>query len=268
MLELPLSAASAAKPAESSPGRRPRLRDVTRGRGVLEGAVEVLDALSRFEAVGLSDLARLIELPKTTVHRLLEQMTALDLVDRTGDGGYRIGAGLRRLAAPNRGLHGLGRIGQAPVVSLSASTRSAITLVVLRERSMMVAAVAAPERGIDLRESRTSFRLDTAVGQVLLATAPGSEPPPAMSPRQWQRARTRIQREGVAFDRQDLVDGVCCAAVPVRNQDGAVVAALASVMIATQIPAGLVEQLRHTATRLGRRIPGSPTGPVASVERR
>ncbi|MCK9896608.1 IclR family transcriptional regulator C-terminal domain-containing protein [Frankia sp. AgB32] len=235
---------------------------------MLEGAVDVLDALSRFEAVGLSDLTRLIGLPKTTVHRLLEQMTALDLVDRTDDGSYRIGGGLRRLAAPDRALHGLTRIGRPPVTSLSASTRSAITLVVLRERTLMMAAVAAPERGIDLRESRTSFRLDTAVGQVLLAAAPESEPPPSMSPRQWQRARAAIRREGAALDRQDLADGVCCAAVPVRNQDGAVVAALASVMIASQIPAGLVEQLRRTATQLGRRIPGSPTGPVALVERR
>ncbi len=234
-----------------------------RGRGVLEGAVEVLDALSRFEPAGLSDLARLIGLPKTTVHRLLEQMTALDLVDRLDNGNYRIGGGLRRLGAPDRALHGLAQIGRAPVAALSARTRSAITLVVLRERTLVVAASGAVERGLDLSDAQTSRRLDTAVGQVLLAAAPESEPPSSMSPREWQRACTVIRRENAAFDRQDLVDGICCVAVPVRNRDGAVVAALASIMLARQIPVGVAEQIRHTAARLGQQLAGPLDGPTA-----
>lgn len=54
-----------------------------RGRGVLEGAFIVLDALARVPAgAGLSALARDTGLSKATVHRLLEQLVNLGAVQR------------------------------------------------------------------------------------------------------------------------------------------------------------------------------------------
>ncbi|KDA42674.1 transcriptional regulator [Frankia sp. BMG5.23] len=260
----PQAAGSAepAEPAEHSAAPRAaaaRGPAAPRGRGVLEGAFDILDALSWFDSVGLSELARTAGLPKTTVHRLVEQMCALGVVDRDS-GGYRIGSGLRRLAAPDRSLHRLARIARDPVASLSAATRTAIALVVLRERRLVLATSAAGDRGIDLRGSTSSLRLDTAAGQMLLACQPELVPPPSMSEREWKRARAVIRREEAAFDQQDLVDGICCVSVPVRSRDGVVVAALTALVVAQRIPAGLVGRIRHAAGRLGGRLTGPLEG--------
>jgi DNA-binding IclR family transcriptional regulator len=243
----------------------PAARARPRGRGVLEGAFEILEALSWFDSVGLSDLARTAGLPKTTVHRLVEQMSALGVVERTGDGGYRIGAGLRRLASPDRSLHRLARIAHDPVVSLSAATGTSVSLLVLRERRLVPATAAATERGIDLRGSPSSLRLDTAAGQMLLASQPELDGPPSMSEREWKRVAAVIRGADAAFDQQDLVDGICCASVPVRGPDGVVVAALTAMVVAPRIPSGLVERVRLTAGRLGGHLTGAlPDGPSAA----
>ncbi|MCL9760014.1 IclR family transcriptional regulator [Frankia sp. AiPa1] len=250
----------------------------TRGRGVLEGAFGILDALSWYHSTGLSELARTTGLPKSTVHRLVEQLTAVGAVDRDGAGGYRIGAGLRRITAPDRSLHRLARMAREPVAALSAATGAAVAVVVLRDDQVVAATSAAAERGLDLGDSPTSRRLDTAGGQLLLAhrsdladrsdLVDRSDPagPPSMSPRQWQRALAEIREHHVAYDRQDLVTGVCCVSVPIRSLDGTVLAALTAMVLAPRLAPDLVDRLRHTATRLGTRLPGPPPpGPSTSV---
>ncbi|MDT7566078.1 MAG: IclR family transcriptional regulator, acetate operon repressor, partial [Pseudonocardiales bacterium] len=67
------------------------------GRGVLEGAFELLDVLSRMPSgAGLSGLSRDSGLPKATTHRLLEQLVALGAVQRDGQR-YYVGGALARL---------------------------------------------------------------------------------------------------------------------------------------------------------------------------
>ena len=67
------------------------------GRGVLEGAFELLDVLARCEdGAGLSMLARATALPKPTVHRLLQQLVAQGAVQCHGPS-YFIGSRLAQL---------------------------------------------------------------------------------------------------------------------------------------------------------------------------
>ncbi|MCK9898329.1 IclR family transcriptional regulator [Frankia sp. AgB32] len=229
-----------------------------RGRGVLDGAFEVLDALSWLDAASLSELARAAGLPKTTVHRLVGQLTALGAIDRDDAGTYRIGAGLRRLTAPDRSLHRLARLAREPVAALSAATGSAVAVVVLRDRQVVPATSVAADRGLDLGGSPTSLRLETAGGQLLLACRSDPTGPPSMSARQWRRSAAAIRHDDAAYDRQDLVEGICCASVPVRGRDGTVVAALTVMTMAPRLPPELVGRVRHTAARLGARLPGRP----------
>ncbi|WP_370942709.1 helix-turn-helix domain-containing protein [Amycolatopsis sp. cg5] len=66
-------------------------------RTVLEGAFTLLDALVRLRGeAGLTQLANSCSIPKATVHRLLEQLTELEVVQRT-ESRYRIGAQAFRL---------------------------------------------------------------------------------------------------------------------------------------------------------------------------
>lgn len=71
----------------------------------IKRAFDVLQAVAQgSEGVGLSEIARLVALPKSTVSRLLSTLESLGAVERLNDGGYkadsyRIGDGIVTLAA-------------------------------------------------------------------------------------------------------------------------------------------------------------------------
>ena len=57
------------------------VRAKDRGRGVLEGAFALLEALRQHgDEAGVTELAVACGVPKSTAHRLLEQLVALDRV--------------------------------------------------------------------------------------------------------------------------------------------------------------------------------------------
>jgi len=63
----------------------------------IERAFEVLNALSQ-EELGVTDLADRVDLPKSTVARLLKTLESMEVVKRSPDARYRVGPALGRLA--------------------------------------------------------------------------------------------------------------------------------------------------------------------------
>ena len=183
------------------------------GRGVLEGAfalLEVLDALGG--RAGFAELVRAGDLPRTTTHRLLDQLTELGAVERVPDG-YRIGARVFRLGESwEPELRALAR-DWLPV--LSARIRAPVLLAVRREERVLV--VAAEGAGV---RPGTTLPTDTAAARVLAAN------------------------RGYAADPGSV-------AVPVRAPGGAVIAALAATPPPGRNPLTLVPGLASTARALG-----------------
>ncbi len=125
-------------------------------RTVLGGAFTLLDVLvSRPGEIGLSEIAHVCGIPKATAYRLLNQLEALELVERS-NGRYRVGAYAFRLGQawePYPGL--LGAVRQ-PLRELAASTRTSAVLTVTCHGEVLVAASSlAGEKDADLRPGRT-----------------------------------------------------------------------------------------------------------------
>lgn len=71
----------------------------TKGPSGAERVLAILNALGDFpDGVGLNDLARLLDAPRSSVHRALNVLRRSGLVDQDVDGRYRIGWGLLKLA--------------------------------------------------------------------------------------------------------------------------------------------------------------------------
>ncbi|MET9954305.1 helix-turn-helix domain-containing protein [Streptomyces sp. NPDC006339] len=203
-----------------------------RGRGVLEGAFALLEALRRHggDAAGVTELARSCGVPKGTAHRLLDQLVALGAVERRGHR-YRVGPQLYRLGLawePHPGLRAAARL---PLHRLRASTGASVLLVVMREeQALTVSSVPGElEPVLPLRDG-SAFRLDTAAGLAL------------RGPR----------GAGAVFDREDVMAGVCCAALPVRSPDGRTVAALAAMVRAGRRLEPLADAVAEAAGALAR----------------
>ncbi|WP_395365763.1 IclR family transcriptional regulator [Streptomyces sp. YH02] len=204
-----------------------------RGRGVLEGAFALLDALRRSgDEAGVTELALLCGVPKGSVHRLLDQLVTLGAVERNGNR-YRVGPQLYRLGQawePHPGLRPAARL---PLQRLRAATGASVVLAVLRE-DMALTVSSAPgdvEPLLPVRDG-IAFRLDTAAGKALRGPLRG----------------------GPVLDREDVMDGVCCAALPVRTPDGRTVAALAGMVPAGRPLDSLARGVAEAGAAIGRAL--------------
>ncbi|MFD3546591.1 helix-turn-helix domain-containing protein [Streptomyces sp. NPDC058655] len=199
-----------------------------RGRGVLEGAFALLEALRRQgDEAGVTELALACGVPKATVHRLLDQLVALGAVERHG-ARYRLGAQLYRIGQawqPHPGLRAAARL---PLHRLRAATGASVVLTVLHEDlALTVSSVPGALEPVLPVRNGSGFHLDTAAGRALRGPS----------------------RPGPVLDREDVLAGVCCAALPVRAPDGAVVAALAAL-----VPAGRPAPAGHHLERLAQGV--------------
>ncbi|MDP9793224.1 DNA-binding IclR family transcriptional regulator [Catenuloplanes nepalensis] len=193
------------------------------GRGVLEGAFRLLDALSEVEAAGLSAVARLSGLPKATAYRLLDQLEDLGAVERIR-GGYRIGHTLALLSDRRARARRLRAAAHEPSRTLAAQTGCTVGMSVLRDREITcVSSVVAGERLL-FDPGLATYPLVTAAGQMLLAERDDTGPPPPMSDLEWRRARAAIRERGTAIDQQSVVSGLSCVAAPVRDPGGRLIA--------------------------------------------
>ncbi|MEU8618941.1 helix-turn-helix domain-containing protein [Streptomyces sp. NPDC048623] len=203
-----------------------------RGRGVLEGAFALLEALRRHgdDPAGVTELAQACGVPKGTAHRLLDQLVAVGAVERR-DRRYRVGSQLYRLGLawePHPGLRAAARL---PLHRLRAVTGASVLLVVMREdQALTVASVPGDLEPVLPVRDGVAFRLDTAAGRALCGP----------------------RRTGPVFDREDIMPGVCCTAVPVRSSEGRTVAAVAGMVRAGQRLEPLAEAVAAAGAALAR----------------
>ncbi|MGW7546838.1 IclR family transcriptional regulator domain-containing protein [Streptomyces sp. NPDC054770] len=214
------------------------------GRGVLEGAFALLYAVQQEQDAGVTALAEVCGLPKTTAYRLLDQLVELGAVERRA-GRYRIGPGMFRLGHGWQPYPGLRAAARRPLRRLTAVTGTTVAIAVLHRGQTLVLDWTAPsDAPCQLADDRLIWPWYTATGKVLAAWArPAAVTGPL--PRTWPDEAARIRECGIAYDHEEVLEGVCCAAVPVAAADGVPVAALC---VLTG-PGRHLERLADTARR-------------------
>lgn len=219
------------------------------GRSVLEGAFALLEAVERAVEAGPTRLAADCGLPKTTAYRLLEQLAELGAVERKG-GSYRVGPRMFRLGRAWQPHPRLRSAARDPMLRLARLTGTTVGLAVLwKGETLMVDWCPDDALRPDPLQTRMTWPWFTAAGKVLVAlTAPAPLLGPL--PASWARDAAAIRERGAAFDREEVVTGVCCAAVPLLGARGIPVAALC---VLTD-PAHHLERLAETARRTSRVI--------------
>ncbi|RSM69379.1 transcriptional regulator, IclR family protein [Amycolatopsis sp. WAC 01375] len=128
-----------------------------RPRSVLEGAFTLLDALVRHQGeAGLTQLANSCSIPKATAHRLLEQLTVLEVVQRS-ENRYRVGAQAFRLGQSWQPYPRLLELARGELRRLAAATRASSVLAVPCDGRILIAAASLtrPEDGVLLRPGST-----------------------------------------------------------------------------------------------------------------
>ncbi|WAZ25354.1 IclR family transcriptional regulator [Streptomyces cinnabarinus] len=180
--------------------------------------------------LALAELALRTGLPKPTVHRLLGELVRLGLVERTGEGTYRIGLGLFVLGVSAPSVCELRDAALPYLGDLHEATHENVHLAVPDGTDTLFLEKVTGRRATPI-VSRTGGRLPahcTATGKVFLALDPGPRDPrpprgalPRLTPRTLvlpgQLARdlalTRARGYGVNLEEAEI--GVSAVAAPV-----------------------------------------------------
>ncbi|WP_232667047.1 IclR family transcriptional regulator [Pseudonocardia sp. TRM90224] len=208
---------------------------------MLGRAVSILAAFTPGRAtLGVSELARRTGLAKSTVHRLAGELVQEGLLEPV-EGGFRLGMRLFELGHLVPGQRTL-RERAAPVLGeLRERSGQTVHLAVLDGTDVLYLDVLPSRSGPPL-PSRMGGRMPahaTGVGKALLAHTKRSAvetvvagglkrltPRTIAAPGLLHAELARVAARGVAFDGEESAVGLVCAASPVHDRDGAVIAAI------------------------------------------
>lgn len=230
----------------SNPQRSNRPKDDYVIRAV-ENALRVLEAFREDEFLGVTELARRLDLHKNKVFRLLATLQMMGYMEQCEDERYRLGSACLVLGRSYERYNTLARQGRRALEGLCAKTGESAHLGVLEDFSVMHLGSVTCDCILST-SSRTGARLsahNTALGKVLLAFLPperlevvdrkfirkkGALPaatPASITDRDKFLDHLRaVAGQGFALDIEECAAGLCCVAAPVQDAEGAAIAAL------------------------------------------
>jgi IclR family acetate operon transcriptional repressor len=225
------------------------------GRGVLDGAFSVLDALAHAdEGLGLTALAQAAGLAKTSAHRLAEQLVTLGAIARF-DHRYYVGPRMLRIGQRWQPNPLLRRCAQEPVHTLAVQSRAMASLRILHEHRLRYICAAVPHGHAHMTDHVDPESIArTATGRVLYAAQPLGEValPDCWTQREWRNLRESLRDpRATVVDHQDAVAGICCVSAPVWWPNGDCAGGVTVTVQADGLPAGLPGLVSYTAGRIG-----------------
>lgn len=233
---------------------------------VLDRVTAVFEAFGDDEGLGVSELARRANIPKSTVSRVAADLVAQRLLDRDGDRFY-LGVRLFELGQSVEQPQRLRRLALPVMTELRDVTMQSAHLAVLDGDDVVVLAVVRGE-GAAHRAWRVGGRLpahSTAIGRSILAFSPpelvqGIASRAYQDPAQLWRELSDIRRLGVASE-QDQPAGQRWTAAAVLGHGASAIAAIATVGDGSGAhPDRVAPALRAAAAALGRRVAADHEG--------
>lgn len=239
---------------------------------VLERAMRLLDALAeRSGAVSLKDLAVATDLHPSTAHRILNDLVAGRLIERTENGMYALGMRLLELGHLVKSRLDVREVALQYMRDLHERTGQTVNLSVRQGDEIVYVDRAYSERsGMQVVRAiggHAPLHL-TSTGKLFLAAADERQVR-AYALRTGLAGNTRnsltdlvmlerelnlVRRHGYARDNEELEPGVRCMAAAIRDESGRLVAGLSISAPASRLQDTWLDDLTDTADRISRAL--------------
>lgn len=206
-------------------------------------AVQILETLAGQPNQGISELARLLDLPKSSVHGILETLAASSLVERNGETGkYHLGVKLVELGNRAQLELDICRIAAPFLQGLNQEFDETVHLTVLdkdevlyvdciesrrRLRTYSVIGIRAPLYCTSVGKAILAFQSDDEIRRIvrgkglLKITANTIDTEERLF-----REVSLIRKNGYAVDNMEHEEHLRCVGAPIRNARGEVFASL------------------------------------------
>lgn len=228
--------------------------------GRLEAILASFDGCDH--SLSLSEISQRVGLPKSTVHRLANQLCAVGWLERNS-GGYRVGLRLLELGSVALQRTGLREVAFKHLHSLAQRTGLVAHLGILDHGEVVyLDRVTTTRFSLPTRVGGRQPAYCTALGKVMLAFADPASQASALTgmrrrtestvvePRAIQAALDSARQTGIAYDREEAYQGLGCVASPIRS-GGRVIGAVSLTGPIARIRAhSLVHEVRNTAVAI------------------
>ncbi|GAA1471006.1 IclR family transcriptional regulator [Corynebacterium felinum] len=215
----------------------------TDSRSAVDKAFSLLRCFGEHDAngIGVSELARRAGMSKTTCHRLLATLVANGAVERAGDV-YRLGPLCFELTNTIGSLKKevVGEVLTPYLAALFEQTRQTVHLAFLQGNQVVyvnklfsIKRIPAPSR---IGGSAPAYC--TGVGKAILAwdyertesvikagLSPWTEHT-ITDPEQFREELAQVRIDGVAYDREEITEGLSCVAAPIFGRNNTPIAAM------------------------------------------
>lgn len=256
------------KPSESVRTTGTAVPEEASRTGMLQRTFDILGAFRPNDlSVPPAQLARRAGLSKATGHRIIQEMISLGMLERT-ESGVRLGIRMFEIGQLVPMQRNLRRAALPFMSDLREATRATVHLAILDGTDVLY--VEIMQRADDL-PSRVGGRIPayaTGVGKAMLAYSPSYVVDRALAgplrrlgpntitrPDLLRKELLTIRRQGVAYDREEAMEGLVCAAAPILSLDGAVLGGLSvSNHVGSISPQRVAPAVRIAALGLGRTL--------------
>ena len=222
---------------------------------------------------GLTDLAREVDLNKTTTYRLLTALESEGMVARNGDETYTLGPEVVVLAGRALRQNDLRRVTRPYLKQLAEETGETTSLdVLVGEDVLLIDEVIGPRLTGSMSSLGTRHpAYATASGKAILAFLPEANlapilqrPLPAItnetitSPDLLKQQLQEVRRLGYALNQEELEEGLVVVAAPIYNHDGEVAGSVSlggtSLRFTVERIAEMGALIRETAVEISQKL--------------
>ncbi|HAM26228.1 MAG TPA: IclR family transcriptional regulator [Microbacteriaceae bacterium] len=214
----------------------------------VDRALVILEMLAAQGDLGVTEMAKTLDVHKSTVSRLVATLEEHGLVEQLSDRGrYQLSLGVVRLAGATRGRLDLVTESRALSRTLAVQTGETVNLVVLSGRETLYLDQASSGSALQIHNwlGKRNPMHATANGRVLLAwlpeadidriiadiTGPGGDLAPLTAktitdPVELRNSLLAVREQGYSIVADELELGLTAVAAPIRGMGGTVIASL------------------------------------------
>lgn len=230
-------------------------------------AFRILDQLGETSrGLRLNEILQRVDLPKSTVHRILRTLVDLGaVVHRPREATYRIGPGMavysRHVVSVDTGLLGLFYALAEPLrdtcdetIQLGVLTGTEITFIAHVDTSQPVRLCTRVGRRLPAHASAAgkaslAFCGADEVNAVLATGLPAVTRSTVTDPERFRAELAEVRAGGYATEREEAAANLSCFAAPVFRGDGSVLAAVTACIANNAVPADRADQLAAAVVR-------------------